>query len=87
LIDLLEQLNPVPRTIILNMEHVPLIDSSGESALRGFLTRCQKKNIFVVFSGLQHRPMKIMNRMGIGGGAGEHYVFADNFDEAIAKAK
>lgn len=87
LIDLLEQLNPVPKTIILNMEHVPLIDSSGESALRTFLSRCHKKNIFVIFAGLQPRPMKIMNRMGIGAGAGEQYVFASSFDEAVARCK
>ena len=86
LIDLLEQLNPVPRIIILNMEHVPLIDSSGEESLRAFLSRCKKKNIFVIFSSVQPHPMKVLSKMGVVAGAGEHYTFTNTFDDAIAKA-
>lgn len=87
LLDLLEQLNPVPRTIILDMQHVPLIDSSGEAALHTFIGRCKKRNIFLVFSGVQRRPMKILNRMGIAAGSGDDYVFTDTFAEAVAKSK
>jgi SulP family sulfate permease len=85
LIDLLEQLNPVPKTIILNMEHVPLIDASGEASLRTFINRCQKKHIFVIFSGLHHTPMKVLKRMGIVDGAGEHYMFTHDFNEALSQ--
>lgn len=87
LIDLLDQLNPVPKTIILNMEHVPLIDASGEAALRTFLNRCEKRNIFVIFSGVQGNPMKILNRMGIVSGAGEKYIFTENYMAAVAAVR
>jgi len=86
LIDLLEQLNPLPRTIILNMEHVPLIDASGEDSLRTFLNRCQKKNIFVIFAGVKFNPMAILKRMGIVDQSGANYIFTNTFEEAVAKA-
>ncbi len=84
LIDLLDQLNPIPRAIILNMEHSQLIDASGEAALRTFLSRCKKKNIFVIFSGVQRAPMKNLSRMGVVADAGEHFLFADNFEKAAS---
>ena len=82
-IDLLDQLNPVPKVIILNMEHVPLIDASGEDAIRTFLKRCEKKNIFVIFSGLQPRPLKNIHNLGLSMAEGARYAFAHTFDEAV----
>jgi len=87
LLDLMENLNPMPRVLILNMDHVPLIDSSGEAALRTFLNRCKKKDIFVIFSGVQHNPMKILNRMGVLAGVGADYIFTDTFEEAVEKSR
>ena len=84
LIDLLEQLNPVPKVIILNMQQVPLIDASGEAALRAFISNCDKRNIFVIFSGVQPPPMQILDRMGIVNGAGDKYIFAHTFNDAVA---
>jgi SulP family sulfate permease len=87
LMDLLEQLNPVPKTIIINMEHVPLIDASGEASLRSFLNSCGKRNIFVIFSGTQHRPKKVLKKMGLLAKAGEKFIFTATFDEAVAAAR
>lgn len=87
LIDLLEHLNPIPKTIILNMEHVPLIDVSGESAIRTFIHRCEARNIFVIFNGVQRKPMEILTRMGFVAGAGERYIFTETYAEAIEKSK
>lgn len=87
LIDLLEHLNPIPKVIILNMQLVPLIDASGEAALRTFIKNCGKRNIFVIFSSVQHNPMKILDHMGVVEGAGDKYIFADNFDEAVEKSR
>lgn len=83
-IDLLEQLNPVPKVIILNMEHVPLIDGSGQDAIRTFLKRCEKKNIFVIFSGLQSSLMNKLHHLGSVDGP---YSFTKNFDEAVALSR
>ncbi|OFW94755.1 MAG: hypothetical protein A3J37_06870 [Alphaproteobacteria bacterium RIFCSPHIGHO2_12_FULL_45_9] len=87
LIDLLEHLNPIPKVIILNMQMVPLIDASGEAALRTFIKNCGKRNIFVIFSSVQHNPMKILDHMGVVEGAGDKYIFADSFDEAVEKSR
>lgn len=86
LLDMLEYLNPIPKTIIIDMSDVPLIDVSGESAMRTFINRCEKKDIFIIFSGVQRRPMHILHRMGIAAGAGHKYIFAETFEEAVSKS-
>lgn len=83
LIDLLDQLNPLPKTIILNMEEVPLIDASGEESLRAFIKRCQKKDIQVIFAGVQSHPMKILRRLGLVDKAGESFHFSPSFADAV----
>lgn len=87
LIDVVEQLNPVPRVFILSMSDVPMIDSSGEAALTTFLKRCQKKDVFVIISGLQYGPRKILRKMGYVADSAEHYEFVLHFHDAVAMAK
>ncbi len=82
LLDVVEQLNPAPRVFILRLGLVPLMDASGEAALRTFLDRCKKKNIFVIFSHLQPQPRSVLSHMGLLHSGDIHYVFADNFDDA-----
>lgn len=85
LIDVFENLNPVPRVFILRMRFVPLIDSSGQSALQTFLSRCEKKGICVIISHLKHQPHKILKRMGVLENHG--LLVAANFTEALVLAQ
>jgi hypothetical protein len=55
--------------------------------LRSFLNSCGKRNIFVIFSGTQHRPKKVLKKMGLLAKAGEKFIFTATFDEAVAAAR
>lgn len=87
LLDAVEQISPTPKIFILRLGLMPLMDSSGESALRAFLDRCKKKNIFVILSGIQPQPYKILKRMHILPPQEGHYILVGNFDEAVTLAK
>ena len=87
LMDVAEQFNPAPKIFILSMSQVPMIDSSGEAALAAFLKRCQKKNVFVILSGLQYGPRKTLRKMGYELDHTAHYMFAENFYAAVEAAE
>lgn len=63
--DVLNQLPRNTRIFILRMREVPIIDASGEAALRGLLGRCQRRGIRVIFSGLQAQPKRLLDNMGL----------------------
>lgn len=87
LLDAVEQLSPTPKIFILRLSLVPLMDSSGESALRAFLDRCKKKNIFVILCNVQPQPRKILKRMHILPPKDNDYILVENFAEAVTVAK
>ncbi len=65
LLDMLDNLVSKPKVFILRMSLVPMIDSSGITALEEFIRRCHKMNIQVILSGVQPEPFKIMKKMGL----------------------
>lgn len=87
LLDALEYLNPAPHVFILRTSLCPMIDSSGESALRTFLERCQKKHIYVIITDIQPIPKEVLTRMKLYGVHSEHYTFAANFKEGVRIAE
>jgi len=80
--DVLNQFFEPPRVFILRMSQVPLIDSSGVTALGQMLERCRRTGIRVIFSGLQEQPRTILADMGIRED-GVHLRFARDFAEAV----
>jgi SulP family sulfate permease len=80
--DVLNQFFKPPRVFILRMSQVPLIDSSGVTALGQMLGRCRRTGIRVIFSGLQEQPRAILADMGIRED-GVHLRFARDFAEAV----
>jgi SulP family sulfate permease len=80
--DVLNQFFKPPRVFILRLGQVPLIDSSGVTALGQMLERCRRTGIRVIFSGLQEQPRTILADMGIRED-GVHLRFARNFAEAV----
>ena len=80
--DVLNQFFKPPRLFILRMSQVPLIDSSGVTALGQMLERCRRTGIRVIFSGLQEQPRTILAGMGIRED-GVQLRFARDFAEAV----
>ncbi len=63
--DVLNQVPRGTRVFILRMRQVPIIDASGEAALRTLLERCQRLQLRAIFSGLQAQPRRILKEMGL----------------------
>lgn len=87
LLDALEYLTPLPRIFILRTGLCPMIDSSGESALRTFLERCRKKHIYVIITDIQPGPKDVLTRMKLYGTPSDHHTFVANFKEGIHYAE
>ncbi len=84
--EVLNQFPKPPRVFILLLRLVPLIDSSGVSALRQFLERCARSGTRVILSGLRDQPRSVLEQMGIRPDAPK-LRFAAHFEEALALAR
>lgn len=80
LLDVLEHIGTAPRAIILRLEAVGVIDTSGVAALRDFVTRARRQNTQVILCGVQERPRALMEQMGFSASA--HLIFCDDFAAA-----
>lgn len=83
--DVLNQFRTPPRVFILRMRLVPLIDSSGVTALRQMLKRCQRNGTRVIFSGLRDQPLTILAQMNLRPDGAE-LQFSENFAAAVTLA-
>ena len=83
--DVLNQFPDPPRVFILRLRLVPLIDTSGVTALQQFLDRCKRQGTRVILSGLQEQPRRILAQMDLHAD-GMQLRFADNFADAIKLA-
>jgi sulfate permease, SulP family len=81
--DVLNQFTTPPRAFILRMRLVPLVDSSGVTALRQMIQRCQRNGTRVILSGLRPQPLAILTQMGLKPD-GIQLQFADDFAAAVA---
>ena len=84
--DVLDQFPDVPRLFILRLRLVPLIDTSGVTALRQFLDRCKRAGTRVILSGLCEQPRKILSQMKLEPDGGQ-LRFAVDFAEAVRIAR
>ncbi|MDC8015429.1 SulP family inorganic anion transporter [Tahibacter soli] len=84
--EVLDQFPVPPAVFILRMRLVPLIDASGVSALRQFLSRCERKGTRVILSGLREQPRRVLAQMQVVPD-GKQLQFADNFAQAIVQSR
>jgi SulP family sulfate permease len=80
--EVLNQFTTPPRAFILRMRLVPLIDSSGVTALRQMIQRCRRNGTRVILSGLRQQPLTILTQMGLKPD-GIQLQFADDFAAAV----
>lgn len=81
--DALSHVSRRPRALILDMEKVPAMDSTGLRALHATVTQCQRQGITVIFCGLQAQPRATIRRSPLG----TEFTDAElslTFDEAVA---
>ncbi|HEY6942890.1 SulP family inorganic anion transporter [Dokdonella sp.] len=84
--DVLNQFPKPPRTFILRMRLVPLIDASGVTALNQMIERCRRRGIAVILSGLREQPARILAQMGVVED-GDALRFATDFQHALRLAR
>jgi SulP family sulfate permease len=81
--EVLDQFPQPPAVFILRLRLVPLIDASGVTALKQFLSRCERRGTQVILSGLREQPRRVLAQMHLRPD-GRQLRFADNFAAAIA---
>jgi SulP family sulfate permease len=83
--EVLNQFLTPPRVFILRLSRVPLIDTSGVTALRQLVRRCTHLGTRVILSGLQRQPLAILAQMQLRPD-GVHLQFAEDFADAMRLA-
>jgi SulP family sulfate permease len=63
------------RTLILRMGRVPVIDATGEKALRAILEECERSEVLLLVSGLQPQPREVLESTGLLACIGPEHLF------------
>lgn len=74
-----------PKALLLCMERVPYMDSSGEYVLSVILKTYKQNRITVLLSGVRPQPLAYLERTGLGDLIGKEHRFAER-DEAFRYA-
>jgi sulfate permease, SulP family len=73
-----EVLDCIPgiRMLIVRMGRVPMIDATGEKALRTIVERCSKNSVHLRLTGLQEQPVALLGDTGLLDAIGGENTFA-----------
>jgi sulfate permease, SulP family len=82
MLDVLHRLGREPKIIILRMERVPYIDSTGASALEGFVRQAQRNGTQLILCDLRQQPGIFLDRIWNKFGGAER---APTFQAALDK--
>lgn len=82
----IRQLEKAPKVIILQTQHLLVIDGSGLKALEDLFNQLQKEKTILLVSGLHKQPMFELIRSGLFDKIKEENFFG-NLDEALQAAK
>ncbi len=63
------------KTLILRLGRVPVIDATGERALRNIWEACARKGIALLVSGLQPQPREVLESTGLLPLIGQDHIF------------
>ena len=81
--DTLGDIGVHPRALIIDMEQVPLVDSSGVGAISEVVRKMRAGGTRVVLTGVQEQPARVLEQMGLGPDSGK-LDFAGDLDGALA---
>ncbi|NIJ15366.1 SulP family inorganic anion transporter [Sphingobium vermicomposti] len=77
LLDTLRRVGASPKSIILRMRLVPLLDASGVQALEEFVGQARVSGSKVILSGVQPQPRSMLERVHLGSASGKVFYAAD----------
>lgn len=80
-IDVMNELNSQSKVIIFKLTNVPSIDATALDALKRIFTRCNEKDIRLIFTELNEQPLKLLTNSGYINLVGE-----ENFIETVKEA-
>jgi len=86
LLEALKRIGKMPRVIILRLELVPWLDSSGTAALRGFLKRSHAGGSMVILSGASLHIQDVLMRENIKS-SDSSLSFTPDYSSALTAAK
>lgn len=81
-IDTIDEIKVRPRTLVLKMKDVSVMDATGFNALNTIQKRCEKHNVRLVLTNVQKQPYELMKKNGFFEKVGEKNIFV-NIDLAL----
>lgn len=66
--DVLEAIGRPPRVFVVEMDNVPVIDSTGVHALLGVIDHCRRHGTIVRLVGVKAQPRAVLSEMGVQAG-------------------
>lgn len=83
--NILRKVAKTPQFLILRMQAVPVIDSTGIAALESFLIQCRRRKINLILCEIREQPKKILEKAGFISDLGDDCIVSD-LEEALERA-
>ncbi|MDR2071722.1 MAG: sulfate permease [Treponema sp.] len=78
----LRKVAKTPKALILRMRDVPVIDSTGISALESFMAQCQRRKMRLILCEIRMQPKKALEKAGFTSELGAENI-ADTLEDAV----
>lgn len=85
--DALAELRDPPKVLIMDMEHVPMIDASGAASLHELYTKTAKNGGHLILAGVKAEPRTTLRQMGIHTETGGQLHYQNTLDNALMLAE
>lgn len=85
---ILQTINYRPKILLLLMNKVPFMDTTGEKNLESLVNHFHKHGGIVLLSGVQKQPMEVLEKCGLAAKLGKHKFFehtGDAIDYALSR--
>jgi SulP family sulfate permease len=84
--NILRKVAKAPHVLILRMRDVPVIDSTGVSALESFMAQCRRRKMRLIFCEIRAQPKKTLEKSGFTKELGAENI-ADTLEDAVEMAR
>lgn len=74
---ILDSIQHRPKVLILKMNHVPMIDATGESNLYSLIEHVKKHDGKIIIAGIQKQPLEVLKKSQVYEEIGEENFFAE----------